>query len=270
MKTHPRDKHTLDELFLHAFVYVDDWLKANQDRLKLPKQPAQVASYAELFTIALVGELQAQPFESVWYKLVKTNHKDAFPNLPDYSRYHRILRNAEALFAELALSVLSADDEVRLIDSKPLPVAKGKRSRWAKCLAATTGFSTMGAVFGFKLHALVTTKGLFERWLFASADVADITAGRELVQGFEPQLILGDKAYIGLGIITPKRSNMKAPDVWTPLRNKLRKRIETSFSSLVRSFNLHAAQVKTFASLRTRVNIKIAAFNILNSGTVFP
>ena len=267
MKTHPRAKHTVEDQFLHVFVYVDDWLKLNGQGFKLPAQPAQVASYSELFTIALVGEMQSQPFESLWYKLVKQNWGCLFPALPDYSRYHRILRQAEALFAQLASSVVEHSG-VRILDSKPLPVAKGKRSQWAKCLGAAKGFSTMGAVYGFKLHALVTEQGLFERWLYAPADVADITAGRELAAGLKPEMILGDKAYIGMGIITPKRKNMKGPSLWTPLLNKTRKRVETSFSSLVRSLNLHAAQVKTFASLRTRVNIKIAAFNLSRSGAL--
>jgi hypothetical protein len=56
-----------------------------------------------MFTLALVGELLSQPFESVWYWLVKQQHRDLFPRLPEYSRYHRVLRNAEALPAEFAL-----------------------------------------------------------------------------------------------------------------------------------------------------------------------
>ncbi len=74
------------------------------------------------------------------------------------------MRNAERLVAKLALSVL-LDNQVHLIDSKPLPVADpkspypqrgtpvlGKRSSWSKFPEATKGFSTMGMVFGFKLH----------------------------------------------------------------------------------------------------------------------
>lgn len=265
MKSHPRYKHTLDDLFLHTFVYVDDWLKENKVRFQLPQKSNQVASYSELFTIALVGEMQAQAYESVWYAIVLEQSKHLFPHLPEYSRYHRILRNAEYLFAELARTVLAEDKGLKIIDSKPLAVAKGKRVTWAKCLEATKGFSTMGQVFGFKLHALVTDKGLFDRWLFASADIADVTAGRQLIDNLNPKFILGDKAYIGMGILTPKRKNMKAQRQWTAFMNRVRKRIESSFASLVRSFNLHVAQVKTFASLRTRVNIKIAAFNLLHA-----
>ncbi|WP_233492998.1 MULTISPECIES: hypothetical protein [unclassified Meiothermus] len=42
----------------------------------------------------------------------------------------------------------------------------------------------------------------------------------------------------------------------------MRKRIETSFSSLVRSLHLPVGQAKTFCSLRARVNLKIAAHNL--------
>ena len=50
------------------FVYVDDWLKANESRLGLPVEATQIASYSELFTIAVVGEIVAQPYGSVWYR----------------------------------------------------------------------------------------------------------------------------------------------------------------------------------------------------------
>lgn len=65
-----------------------------------------------------------------------------------------------------------------------------------------------------------------------------------------------------------KDQNMSQEGDWRSWMHRARKRIESSFSSLVRSLTLHAAQVKTFASLRTRVNLKIAAFNLLHSGVL--
>ncbi len=266
MTRHPRYQHTLEDLFLTVFVYIDDWLKPYQHML--PQQPAQKASYSEIITIAIVGEILAQPFESTWYWIVQETFRSLFPQLPHYSRYHRILRNAEKLVAELALSVLPEND-VHLVDSKPLPVAKGKRASWSKFPQAVKGFSTMGMVFGFKLHALTSIEGLFERWAFAAANHADVKVAQELTEGLDEELILGDKAYIGIGVLTPNRSNMAADHGWTEQLSRARKRIESSFSSLVRSLTLHAAQIKTFLSLRTRVNLKIAAFNLLHSGVLF-
>ena len=98
--------------------------------------------------------------------------------------------------AELALSVLP-DNQVHLIDSKPLPVANpklqrsrscpplGKRSSWSQFPEARKGFSTMGMVFGFKLHALTNLEGLFERWAFAAANHPDVGLARELTEGLE-------------------------------------------------------------------------------------
>ena len=268
MNQHPRYQHTLEDLFLHVFVYIDDWLKANEQRCGLPKQATQVASYSELFTIALVGEMMSQPFESVWYWLVGQNHQDLFPQLPEYSRYQRVLRNAEKVWAELACSVVGHSALPKLIDSKPLPVAKGKRQTWAKLPEACYGFSTMGSVYGFKLHAVVNLEGLFERWGVVPANEADVTVARTLLEGWENQTVLGDKAYLGSSVVTPKRDNQKQPSVWSRKFSKARKRIESSFSSLVRSLNLHVAQVKTFWSLRAKVNLKIAAFNLLHSGVL--
>lgn len=122
MANHPRYQRSLDELFLHVYVYIDDWLEPHQDQL--PKHPGQKASISELLTIAVVGELLAQPFESTWYWVVQQRFGDLFPSLPEYSRYHRVLRNAEPLLAALALSAVSSC-ELHLIDSKPLPIAKG-------------------------------------------------------------------------------------------------------------------------------------------------
>ena len=212
MTPHPRYQYKPEDLFLTVFVYIDDWLKPYQDIL--PQQPAQKASYSELLTIAVVGEILAQPYESTWYWIVSQLFRELFPKLPHYTRYHRILRNAERLLAELALSVLSANrihltaDRVHLIDSKPLSVAKGKRSSWSKFPEARKGFSTMGMVFGFKLHALTNLNGLFERWAFAAANHPDVRLARELVKGLEGQLVLGDRAYISTAVLTAKRSNM--------------------------------------------------------------
>ncbi len=127
----------------------------------------------------------------------------------------------------------------------------------------------MGMVFGFKLHALTNEQGLFERWAFAPANQSDVTLAGELLEGLEDHVVLGDKAYIGSSACTPKRKNMPQEGSWQRWMSKARKRIESSFSSLLRSLTLHAAQVKTFASLITRVNLQIAAFNLLHSGVLF-
>ena len=59
MTIHPRYQYKPEDLFLTVFVYIDDWLKPYQKLL--PQQPTQKASYSKLLTIAVVGEILAQP-----------------------------------------------------------------------------------------------------------------------------------------------------------------------------------------------------------------
>lgn len=104
-----------------------------------------------------------------------------------------MLRNAEPLLAGLALSVVTSG-ELHLIDSKPLPIAKRKRAEWAKLPEVAKGFSTIGMVFGFKLHALTDEQGLFKKWALAPANHSDVTLAGELLEGISDQLVVGDKA----------------------------------------------------------------------------
>ena len=85
-------------------------------------------------------------------------------------------------WAELALELVGdLLAAFKIVDAKPLPIAKGKQAEWAKCLEASKGFSTMGMVYGFKLHALVNERGLFERWSFAPAHHHEAAVAPELV-----------------------------------------------------------------------------------------
>lgn len=102
---------------------VDDYLQAAQrlGRFKLPQKCNQRASYAELLTIVPVGEVLQQKNQGLWYLLVKSDYGGLFPVLPELSRFYRISRDFERIYADLAL--LSAEhDGVYPIDSQPLSI----------------------------------------------------------------------------------------------------------------------------------------------------
>lgn len=103
------------------------------------------------------------------------------------------MRNAEKLWAALALELVRSlpGAELKIVDAKPLPIAKGKRASWAKCLEASKGFSTMGMVYGFKLHALVNEQGLFERWSFVSAQHHEAAVAPDLADALRAHQLAG-------------------------------------------------------------------------------
>jgi len=146
-------------------------------------------------------------------------------------------------------------------------------------------------VWGFKLPAVVSLGGLFKRWAFVPAHEHQTATVEDLIHGNT----LGDRAYVGTAVHCPRgaralpvptgdrpsRKNMKRQTPWPGVLSSLRKRIESSFSCLVRSLHLHVVkghrppastgtqgQVKTFWSLRARVNLKSAAHNLIHSGVL--
>ena len=259
------EQHTLSELFTVVYVLVDDYLKAAEasGRFELPCSGQQKGSYSELMSIALVGDLLNQADTGLWFNLVKISCKELFPGLPDESRYYRILNNLERIWADFAL-FLTAEHEVLAysVDSKPLPVGKFKRHKRPRAMTeATVGFSTQGAVYGFKLHALTTPDGLIVKFAIAPANEADVTVARALLTDTQRALTLGDKAYLGCGIYTPPKSNALNPGIWTPLMNTTRKLIESVFSSLTRTKHLVLGQRNSFRSIRAHTCRKVAAHN---------
>ena len=211
---------------------------------------------AELITIALVGEIMHEAHAGTWFLLVSRFCKHLFKTLPNitrfltikctygHGRYYRIMRNLERIWADLALCLANTvdDDTTYSVDSKPIPICDLKRSGFPRAMTeartarkvlsceqeAIYGFSTMGGVWGFKLHAVVNNVQMLCRFAIVPANEADVMVARCLLNSNEDEFdrILGDKAYLGMGIFTPSRENAKKPLPWTRLMGAARKLIE--------------------------------------------
>ncbi len=261
-------KRTVTDIFTAVYVLVDDYLQAAQrlGRLKLPKKRNQRGSYSELMTIVLVGEIMQQKNQGLWYLLVKAEYKQLFPVLPELSRFYRIQRNFERIYADLALLV-AEHDGIYTIDSQPLPICKGVRyTRDRQMSEADSGRGGATKKFyGFRLHAICTGTGAICRFGIAPANEHDIKVARCLLAERYDDLhsIIGDKAYVGLGIYTPPKQNAKEPGFWSDFFAKARKSIEAVFSSLTRCRNLALQQLNSFWSVRASVCRKVAAHNLI-------
>jgi hypothetical protein len=261
------NQSTLSDLFTIVFVFVDDYLIAleREGICQLPKMDKQKGSYSEMMTIALVGELLKQRYLGDWFDFVKIEYRQLFPSLPDRTRFYRIQNNLERIYADFALrfpAQLVGELDSYIIDSKALAICKG--ARWSRPRAmseGSSGYSSMGMFYGFKLHAVVNEQGLFCCFLIASAPVSDQEAARALLAANEA-FVLGDKNYHGCGVYAQPKENFKHPKPWSSAFAWVRKTIETVFSSLVRSRNLALVQLNSFRSVRATVCRKIAAHNL--------
>jgi len=259
---------SVTELFTVVYVMVDDYLKASlkHGSFKLPEKPNQKGSYSELLTIVLVGELLQQKNQGLWYMMVQTEYQELFPTLPELSRFYRIQRNFERIYADFALR-LAQHDGVYLIDSKPIAICKGVRQHRARLMTeAVVGRGGATKFFcGFKLHAIANPSSYICRFAIAPANEHDVKVARALLDERYDDFssIIADKAYLGLGIFTTPKVNAKELQFWSGFFAKARKSIESTFSSLVRSFNLASHQLNSFWSVRASVCRKIAAYNLL-------
>jgi Transposase DDE domain len=263
------EQHTLEDLFTLVYVLIDDYLKTSVQhaRFTLPASNKQKASYAEIMTISALGELLGQADAGAWFLLVKRDHTDLFPSLPDVTRYYRVARNLERVWADLALCLANIveDDTVYVVDSKPIPVCKGARFKHPRAMSeAARGFSTLGPVYGFKLHAVVNNARMIVRFAVVAANEADVTVARALLNPETDELerVLGDRAYLGCGLWCPSKSNALHPKPWTAWMDAARKLVETVFSSLTRVQHLVLGQLNSFWSVRSSVCRKVAAHNL--------
>ena len=259
---------TITDLFTTIFVLVDDYLQEaqRQHRFHLPTKGNQKGTYSEIMTIVLVGEILQQRNQGLWYLIAKQSYADLFPSLPDRTRFYRIQRNLERIYADFAL-LLALHDDTYVIDSTPIPICRGaRRYRDRNMTEATTGRGGVDKyVHGFKLHAVVTGSGSLCRFAIVPANEHDVTVGRCLLAERYDDLsrIVGDKGYQGLGIFTPPKRNSKEVGFWCSFFSKLRKGIESVFSCLKRCRNLALQQLNSFWSIRASVCRKVAAHNLL-------
>ena len=143
---------SLSDLFTQVYVLVDDHFQqlSALGSWKLPNVHNRQATPSELVTIALVGDLLGQKNSETWFALVRHLYADLFPHLPERSRYHRNLLAAEQLVASFGLSLSPKEADILIIDSKPLPIAKGARMKRPRQQSeAKIGPGSMGWIMGY-------------------------------------------------------------------------------------------------------------------------
>ena len=276
----------LKDFFTVAFVLIDDvYNEIIPNSIKHRRNISDSKlSDSEIITISIVGEALTIDSEKAWFYFVKKNLRDLFPNICDRTRFNKTKRNLYKVILEIQKFFsnlpLFKDDDIRIIDSMPIPVCKFGRAYFNKSFKDISTYSYCASkketYFGLKLHALVTKDGFITDFLLTSANIDDRDAVFELVQANSCIKILADKGYIGdqlktslakekeILLLSLKRKNSKTP-LEKQLRNavsKTRRRVETSFSQLAEQFNINRVLAKTKCGLMLRITLKILAHNL--------
>ncbi|WIG59755.1 MAG: hypothetical protein OJF49_002502 [Ktedonobacterales bacterium] len=273
-----------DDFCTWMYVLISDLFVAIAPLVARPG-PLPVCTDAELITMAIVGECAGWDQETVLLSRWQ-DHRDLFPHQPERSRFNRRRRDlapAINLVRQAVVQVLDlAQDSHCIIDSLPIPVVQfyyvpQANSDW-KAAGATFGHccSKKQAIFGYKLHLLITQGGVIRDFALAPAHVTDREVAGELLHDHTHLLVLADKGYIShslaadlraerhLALVTIPRSNQRVQPsaAFRHLHAHLRQLIETVNSQLALQFPIETNHAHSFWGLTARLYTKLAAHTL--------
>ena len=161
----------LDTLVVAPYVMVDDLLGPRRGPGRRPK-----LSDAELVCLAAAQVLLGCSSERRWLRFANRRLGHLFPYLPTPSAYNKRLRRAGPLVAlaiqDVAARTPSFCDQLRLVDSTPLPCAASRQTVKRSALAGVAGYGYCKShhryFWGFRLYVLAGPDGLPVAWCLAS------------------------------------------------------------------------------------------------------
>jgi hypothetical protein len=187
------------------YVMVDDLLGPRMGPGRRPK-----LSDAELVCLAIAQVLLGCGSERRWLRLANQRLGHLFPYLPTASAYNRRLRRAGPLVAlaiqDLAAHTPSWGDQLRLVDSTPVPCAASRQTVHRSALAGHAGYGYCKShhrfFWGFRLYLLAAPDGLPVAWCLATPKLGEREVVAALLDHERARLrpgllILADKGFAG-------------------------------------------------------------------------
>ena len=191
-----------------------------------------------------------------------------FPGLPNYENFLKATNKSfpyliVILHLLLTISKINNTNNIKAIDSTPLPVCKNRRiSRNKVCKGfAGRGKTTMGWFYGFKLHGISDLSGNILSITITPGNIDDRKVFNILFKNLSG-IILGDAGYVisekkisdflknNIHLFTSVRNNMKKIMTKTQ-HNMLKKReaIETVWSILKERLSIVTSLARSITGL---------------------
>lgn len=273
-----------DDFCTWMYVLISDLFAPLAPRFARPG-PAPACTDAELITMAIVSECCGWDEETVLLSRWR-ERRDLFPIQPDRTRFNRrrrALAPAINLVRQAVLQILDvAQDPQCIIDSLPVPVVQfyhvpQANTDW-KAAGAAFGHccSKKQAIFGYKLHLLLTQGGVIRDFELAPANITDLAAGAELLECHTDLRVLADKGYISQAVADDLRDRRNIHLLTIPRRNhhpqpseghrhlhaRLRQLIETVNSQLALQLHVETNHAHSFLGLTARLYTKLTAHTL--------
>lgn len=244
---------------------------------KAKKAPKMTDS--EVITILILFHFGGfRTLKHFYVNYVQKHLQVEFPNTVSYNRFIELSQKVCLPMTMLLKTYCLGDcTGISFVDSTPLRACKNKRIKRNKVFKgiATTGKSTMGWFYGFKLHLIINDKGEILNFIITQANVDDREPlrNKKFIQKIKGKLY-GDKGYVGqqltellfmdgLHLITGIRNNMK--NTLLELKDKilLRKRsvIETVNDELKNMCQIEHSRHRLFKGFITNIIAALIAYS---------
>jgi hypothetical protein len=262
---------------------VDDVLAEARPRLRYRSRgPQPILADSEVITKELVGEYLGIDTDVGIVRYFRQHHAPLFPRITQVHRttFARQAANLWVVKQELwrwLIDQLGGDPALSLVDSVPVAVCRFAHAPVCQRFRGIASFgqdtSSRTVYYGLRLHLRVSAQGTIVAAQVAPAKVPDVELVPELVEGADGT-VLGDRVYwhpplaaalrpAGIELLAPfrKRSHDPAPNR-SRLLNRVRRRIETTFSQLVRQFRLKTVWARDCWHLTARLTRKVCSHTL--------
>ena len=268
------------------FCIVDEFCKeydqvVDKHLLGNPAKRPLVMSKSEIITIMITFQLSGfRTFKHFYLYYLQKHMQKEFPKTVSYNRFTELMQqNLMPLTLFLKTCCLGKCTGISFIDSTPIRVCKNKRINQNKVFKgiATTGKSTMGWFYGFKLHIIINDKGEILTFTITQANTDDRTPLK--TERFLDKIfgkLFADKGYIGkelaqllfvdgVQIITQVKNNMKNCLMTMSDKILLRKRsvIETVNVELKNICQVEHSRHRSFGNFLTNLISGLIAYSFL-------
>ncbi len=273
-------KDKVTEIFYLTDEFCQEFSKSFEPYLigNKPKKPS-IMTDSEVITILILFHFGGFRNLKHFYLFYVCDHMQAeFPNTVSYNRFVELsYKVCMPMTLFLKTCCMGECTGISFVDSTPIRACNNKRIPGNKVFkgVATTGKSTMGWFYGFKLHLIINDKGEVLNFLITQANVDDREPlkNKKFVDKIKGKLY-ADKGYLGqkltellfidgVHLITSIRNNMK--NVLMELKDKilLRKRsvIETVNDELKNMCQIEHSRHRSFAGFITNTISALIAYS---------
>lgn len=262
----------LDALLISLYVLIDDLLPTRR-RFGRPVR----ISDNELICLAIAQVLLDCPNERRFLRLARERLGHLFPYIPGQSGFNKRLRQLtpQLLEAITLLARLSPSfcDQLKLLDSTPVPCAASRETVRRSALAGIGGYGYCRShsrwFWGFRLYLLCSPDGLPVGFDLAPANAPERAVAAELLERVLTggEIVIADKGFAGaefeqhvasLGgrLLRPDRKD--EPHRFGSLGG-IRQWIESTFDTLKNQLSLERHGGRTLNGLVSRIARRLLA-----------